>query len=249
MPYLKEAVNSILNQTYNNFEFVIVDDASTDGTWKYLKALKDERLKLLKNSENLGLALSLNVALKVATGEYIARMDADDISLPNRFELQLNFLLKNPSVDICGTWVKLINSDGKIIKVIHKPTSDKEIKQATLLSPGLIHPTWFAKSKMFEKLGGYNPDFDMAEDYEFLLRGKEFKMANLDKELLLWRNAGNRRSKKSIDNMYRKSLKVRWKYFQQENYNLSFLPILLRGLISTNLFPTKLKILLNKKTG
>ena len=92
MPYLTVAVESILAQTYKNFEFIIVDDASTDKSRKYLKSLKDKRISLLRNNKNLGLAASLNRGLKRAGGEYIARMDADDISLPQRFEVQLNFM-------------------------------------------------------------------------------------------------------------------------------------------------------------
>src|SRR3989338_10709157 len=124
MPYLPEAVKSILNQTYKNFEFIIIDDASTDQSTKYLRFLKDKRIKLIKNSKNLGLAASLNKALKFAKGEYIARMDADDISLPKRFEKQVKFFKKHPSVDICGTWVNLIDDVGKIIGEKKYPISD-----------------------------------------------------------------------------------------------------------------------------
>src|SRR4030042_6096810 len=98
--YLKEAVESILNQTYRNFEFIIVDDASRDKSWDYLKSLKDRRIKLIRNKKNLGLAASLNIALRQAQGDYVARMDADDISLPNRFEEQIYFLQKNPKIDL-----------------------------------------------------------------------------------------------------------------------------------------------------
>src|SRR3990167_10971452 len=95
MPFLKEAVASILKQTYRNFEFIIVDDGSRDKSWEYLKSLKDTRIKLLKNGRNLGLAASLNKALKKAKGDFIARMDADDVSFPQRLETQIKFLEKN----------------------------------------------------------------------------------------------------------------------------------------------------------
>ena len=117
--YLKQAVESILNQTYKNFEFIIVDDASTDNSWQYLKSLKDKRIKLLKNSKNLGLAKSLNRAIGVASGHYIARMDADDISLPTRFQEQLKFLKRNPNIDLCGTWADLFAS--VVLLFFHKP--------------------------------------------------------------------------------------------------------------------------------
>src|SRR3989338_5597380 len=115
LPYLKEAVKSILNQTYKNFEFIIVDDASRDKTWQFLKSLKDKRVKLIQNKKNLGLAASLNIAIRLAQGDFIARMDADDISLSNRFEEQIKYLTKHQEIDLCGTWVPLIDDTGKIV--------------------------------------------------------------------------------------------------------------------------------------
>lgn len=247
MPYLKEAVQSILEQTYKDFEFIIIDDASQDDSWQYLKSLKDKRIRLIKNKKNSGLATSLNVGLKIARGDYIARMDADDISLKQRFEKQLRYLEKNPSIDLCGTWAMLINNNGEVIKSVHKPIKDKEIKKTNFLLTSIIHPTWFGKRKMFENLGGYDQTYDMVEDYEFLMRAKQFKMANIGEELLMWRSPESRRSNKSIEKIYRKSLSVKWKYFLQGD--LTHLPYLFRALVSTYLFPTKLKIFLNKKAG
>lgn len=247
MPYLKEAVQSILAQTYKNFEFIIVDDASTDDSWQYLKSLKDERLKLIKNIKNLGLAASLNIALKKAKGDFIARMDADDISLSARFKTQIDYLLKNPRIDICGTWAKLIDENNQIIGRAHNPTNDESIKKMNTWITGLIHPTWLARRKLFEKLNGYDTRYDMAEDYEFLIRAANFKMANINKELLWWRNPQNRRSQKSIEKMYRQSLAIRWRHFTNGDFGIFYLPLLIRSLITTYLFPTKLKVFLNRK--
>ena len=247
IPYLIEAVESILKQTFKDFEFIIVDDASEDGTWKYLKSLKDNRVKLIKNKRNNGLAASLNRALKVSKGDYIARMDADDISLPRRLEIQSVFLRENPKVDICGSWVKLIDDKNEIIGQIHKPVSEKEIKKMNRWIPGIIHPTWLSRKNVFFKLNGYDPDYDMVEDYEFLIRARNFHMANINKELLLWRSSDNRRSKDKVNDMYKKSLQVRWHYFKDGTFSLSFFPLLLRSFITTYFFPTKLKVILNKK--
>ena len=129
MPYLQEAVKSILNQTYKDFEFIIVDDASTDDSLKYLKGINDKRIKILSNEKNLGLAVSLNKALNAARGEYIARMDADDISKPERLHIQLNFMELNPQIDICGSFVSVIDENGKLVGSIKKPTTDDKIKK------------------------------------------------------------------------------------------------------------------------
>src|SRR3989344_2871105 len=247
--YLRQAVESIIKQTYRNFEFIIVDDASTDETWDYLKSLNDPRVKLIKNKKNLGLAASLNIALRQAHGDYIARMDADDISLPDRLKTQIDYLIKNPQIDICGTWVKLIDENNQIIGTVHKPTNDEKIKKMNIWITGLIHPTWLARREVFEKLNGYDTHYDMAEDYEFLIRAKNFKMANINEELLMWRNPQNRRSQKGIERMYRQSLAIRWKYFLNGDFGIFYLPFLIRSLITTYLFPTKLKIFLNKKFG
>src|SRR3990167_9343393 len=266
MPHLEQAVESVLEQTYKNFEFIIVDDASSDDTLKFLKSLKDKqslrsssfdelrtaglkRIKLIENKKNLGLAASLNIALRQAQGDYVARMDADDISLPDRLKTQIDYLIKNPQIDICGTWVKLIDENNQIIGTVHKPTNDEKIKKMNIWITGLIHPTWLARREVFEKLNGYDTHYDMAEDYEFLIRAKNFKMANINEELLMWRNPQNRRSQKGIERMYRQSLAIRWKYFLNGDFGIFYLPLLIRSLITTYLFPTKLKIFLNKKFG
>lgn len=249
MPYLKESVESILIQTFKNFEFIIVDDASIDGTWGFLRALKDKRIKLVKNKRNLGLASSLNKALKFSKGNFIARIDADDISLPQRLEIQINFLQKNQNIDICGTLAYLINEEGKKIGEVQKPTKDKDIKKMNQWITGLIHPTWLAKREVFDELGGYDPEYDMVEDYDFLIRAKNFGMANINKKLLLWRSPRNRRSQKNIEKMYRKSLFLRWHYFKKGEFGILYFPYILRSIITTYLFPTKIKIFLNKMSG
>lgn len=249
MPYLKESVNSILNQTYTDFEFIIVNDASKDDSLIFLKSIKDKRIKIINNQKNRGLAESLNKALEVAKGKYIARMDADDISLANRLKMQIEFLISNPKIDICGTWAKLIDENGRSIGVAHKPLYDKEIKKMNKWVTGIIHPSWFGKKSIFKELNGYNPKYDMVEDFDFLIRAKKFRMANMKKELLLWRTIRGRRSQKSIEKMYRKSLSVRLHYFRNGEFGLSYFPYLIRSIITTYLLPTRLKIFFNNKAG
>ena len=101
--YLREAIDSILNQTLDNFEFIIIDDGSTDASNQIIKSYRDPRLKMVKNKENIGLTKSLNIGIGLCCGEYIARMDADDISLPKRLEIQYKFMDDHPEVGICGT--------------------------------------------------------------------------------------------------------------------------------------------------
>lgn len=249
MPYLRESVESIIKQTCRDFEFIVVDDASTDNSWNCLKSLRDKRIKLIKNKKNLGLATSLNIALKKAHGDFIVRMDADDVSLPRRLETQLNFLEKNHDIDICGSCVSVIDKSGKIIGQIKKPTTDYEIKKELFWLTPLLHPTWFAKKDVFRKLKGYDERWDYVEDFEFLTRAKDYKMANIPKNLVLFRNQKERRSQKTIEKIYRYTLKLRLKMFREQKLGVSYVPILVRSYISTYLFPTWLKIYLNKLMG
>ncbi|TNE70794.1 glycosyltransferase family 2 protein, partial [bacterium] len=123
--FLREAMDSILDQTYTNFEFLIINDGSTDDTVPIIESYDDPRIRLIHNEVNIGLTKSLNKGIGLAKGEYIARMDADDISLPERFERQIEVLL-NSKIDICGTqgYVGKLNND----YVTNLPTSDFFIK-------------------------------------------------------------------------------------------------------------------------
>jgi glycosyltransferase involved in cell wall biosynthesis len=109
--HLSDAVDSILTQTYTNFEFLIIDDASTDNSFEILKSYKDDRIRLIKNEKNIGLSASLNKGLNLALGKYIARMDQDDISLPNRLEKQIEYFKEHNDICVLGSWFKVISGD------------------------------------------------------------------------------------------------------------------------------------------
>ena len=100
---LREAVDSILNQTFSDFEFIIIDDGSANDTYEYLKSIPDERIKIIKNDTNIGITKSLNIGFRAARGKYIARMDSDDIAFPDRFEKQYAFMESHPDVFVCGS--------------------------------------------------------------------------------------------------------------------------------------------------
>jgi len=247
MPYIREAVESILKQTYKNFEFIIVDDASEDKTWEYLKSLKDKRVKLIQNKKNIGLAASLNKTIAKSTGDYIARMDADDISLPNRFKEQVKFLKDHPSVDICGTWVDLINEDGRVIGEKKYPTKYKDIKKALRWYQPIIHPTLMSTKAVFEKLQGYQPGYEMAEDYELMIRAKDyFKMANVAKKLLLWRLWKNRRSRKKMQKMDKIDLQIKIEAFKKGYFGPLYILTIFRKFLMIYFLPISLKIKLAK---
>ncbi len=185
MPYLKDAVRSILAQTYKNFEFIIVDDGSTDDSWKYLKGLKDKRIKLIKNEKNLGLASSLNKGLKIAKGAYIARMDADDVSLPERFKKQANFLNQHKDYVLIGSQVQWVDKNGRDISGFEVPQKDQEIKRKFLFRNQIHHATVMFKKSAIGKPEAYRTFLNGIEDYDLWFRiFKKGKVANLPERLV-----------------------------------------------------------------
>lgn len=187
--YLKESIESILSQTYSDFEFIIIDDGSTDNSLKIIKAFPDQRIRLVCNKKNIGLANSLNRGIKLAQGEYILRMDADDISLPNRITKQVKYMDANPDIDISGVWIKHIMQDKKEKLIWKFPTDPAMISFTLLFYNPIGHNTVIIRKKLFStnKLL-YDPSYETAEDYDLWVRASKFsKMSNLGKVLVLYR--------------------------------------------------------------
>ena len=150
IPYLQEAVESVLNQTFRDFELVVIDDCSTNGSDEYLKKLRDERIKIIWNKENLGVTKSLNIGLKAVKGKYIARMDADDVSAPNRLEKQFAFLEAHPDVVLVGSYYEAFSEHfSKIIVQNIKSQSLYRIK-SLFRNPGPAHPTLLIRREAIE---------------------------------------------------------------------------------------------------
>ncbi len=184
--YIKEAVDSILGQSFADFEFLIINDGSTDGSVKIIKKFLDTRIRLIANEKNLGVITTLNKGFDLAQGEYIARMDADDISLPQRLELQVDFMDKHPEIGACGSWVKKFGKLNFKAKYFTKP---EEIKAAFLFNVSLAHPSVMIRKKILDdnKLR-FDHDYLHAEDYDFWVRMMNFtKLANLPFILLNYR--------------------------------------------------------------
>jgi len=184
--YLYEAIQSILLQTFKDFEFIIINDGSTDNTANIIGFIEDKRIKIINNENNLGLIQSLNIGLACANGEFVARMDADDISDPMRFEKELSFFEKNKEVALCGTRMELINA-GK--KKSYFPLSHNEIKMEMLTHNPIVHSSVMWRRKIFEQFGFlYDSNFPGAEDYEFWSRVIfKTQIANLPETLLYYR--------------------------------------------------------------
>jgi len=170
--YLEESIQSILNQSFKNFEFIIVNDGSFDNTKEILKKYqsKDPRIKIITNDGNIGLTKSLNRAIKIAQGKYIARQDADDISLSQRLEKQIEFLEKNPEIKVLGTFGYLIAQEAEILGKEIVPISSQAIKKVLIKRNPFIHTSIMVKKEIIDKVGAYNEKFRTSQDYELWFR-------------------------------------------------------------------------------
>lgn len=185
--FLREAIESILNQTFTDFELLIINDGSTDKSVEIIESYKDPRIRLLHNEKNKGLIYSLNRGIDLASGEYIARMDCDDISLPKRLEKQVAFMDAHPDVGASGTWIKKFGNSGS--KVLFFPIKTEYIKCGFLFNCMLPHPSVMIRKKLFLRNNlYYDPAYNNAEDYELWVRcQKYFPLQNIGKILLLYR--------------------------------------------------------------
>ncbi|WP_298064936.1 glycosyltransferase family 2 protein [uncultured Cetobacterium sp.] len=180
--FIEQAVGSIINQTYKNIEIIIVDDCSSDKTFEKLKKLakQDSRIKLLRNDVNLKICKTLNKALKESKGEYIVRMDGDDISDKDRIEKQIEYLEKNQEIALVGNSVKNIDRKNNIFSTTKYCSEFKKLKKLARYGTPVLH-IWAARREVYEKLDGYR-EIPYVEDYDFLLRmiTSGYKFSNLE---------------------------------------------------------------------
>lgn len=188
--HLSEAIDSILRQTLSDFEFLILDDGSTDDTIEIINQYNDSRIKLIRNEGNKGLVYTLNKGLEISQGQYIARMDADDIAMSDRFEKQVHFMNENPDISILSTAFEFLGTPYHI----HFPTDNEGIRVKLLENTALLHPgVMFKREAVIKNNLRYNEDYKYAEDYHLwtIAAQQGIKMANLDEVLVEYRQHAN----------------------------------------------------------
>lgn len=198
--YIEETINSILTQTFHDFEFLIYDDCSSDRTYEIIKSFSDRRIRLFRNEFNIGYVKTLNKLIELASGEYIARQDNDDISLSTRLQEQISFLDENPKVGLCGSNVEVF---GKMNIISSMPLSDEEIRAYMIINNPICHPTVMFRKSIFEEFGisDYDESLCPAEDYNMWFEiSKNTRLANLSNVLLKyrWHNENVSQLKKNI---------------------------------------------------
>ena len=186
--YLRAAVDSILAQSFADFEFLIVDDGSTDGTRAILDGIGDPRLKVIANARNLGVTETLNAGLEAVRGRYVARIDADDVARPERLAEQVAFMEANPDVVLLGSGYVSVDDDGNEVERVARPMADAEFRWTALLHSPVIHPSVMFRASLTGERGLRYDGHADAEDYDMWLRMLEVGAgARLGRPLVTWR--------------------------------------------------------------
>jgi glycosyltransferase involved in cell wall biosynthesis len=196
--YLKMAIDSILNQTLTDFEFIIIDDNSSDGSLEIIKSYDDHRIKLIRNDANLGTSASKNKALEASLGEYVAFLDCDDYAYPSRLAEQLEFMENNPDFGMVGSWVEVMDTNSELTGEVWR-----YIESHHKIPAILLFQNYFAQSAVFMRKSAL-PDrlykYEPAEDYDLWVRlSRNFPVGNLQKFLIRYRLHSNSLSQKSIE--------------------------------------------------
>lgn len=188
--YLDKSIKSILNQTHKDFKFIILNDGSTDNSLDIIKkyADRDRRIKLV-NKSNTGAASSFNYGLKICDSKYVARMDSDDISMPNRLHVQINYLEKFKNIDVLGSAITTIDENDNELKSIYFPDNYTDIINRMDLTSPIANPSAMIKKSVFAEIGDLDTNTDPADDYDFLVKAVVNKkiITNINQVLLKYR--------------------------------------------------------------
>jgi glycosyltransferase involved in cell wall biosynthesis len=222
--WLVSSIESILNQTFTDFEFIIINDNPVSDVNRSILehySEKDNRLQIINNRENLGLTKSINIGLKLAKGKFIARMDADDISLPTRLQKQYEFLNIQPEYIACGSNAVVIDERNRKKELFKRPQSNEDIQSSLFFENPLIHPTlFFRRSKDSIK---YNPQIRYAQDYELVSTLSRLgKLFNIQEPLLLYRRSAGQISTSKLSEQNKAANQIRQKNIElylQTNYS------------------------------
>lgn len=208
--YLGQAIQSVLDQTFKDFEFIIVDDGSRDESLKMIRSFQDPRIVLIENKVNQGLTKSLNVGIAKAKGKYIARMDADDISSANRLEKQVQFLEENQGIWAVGTSAVLIDNNGEKKTTAKMPSDQQILGYLMMFGNSLIHPSVMMRTEMIRKIGGYSENCMVAQDYDLWIRILESggQLANLEEELIKLRVHENSVSQTKAQSQIQQAIQI-----------------------------------------
>lgn len=228
-PYLKQSIESILDQTFADFQFIIIDDGSTDGSWEILEsyAQEDERIILLRNQKNSGICLSLNTAIAKGRWTYIVRMDADDISYPDRIHRQVAFMEQHTDVGVCGCDMRCIDEKGNVLFAKRYPSIDKDIREKLFFFNPISHSWAIIRRDVFDKTPWYDDTYILAEDLELRFAiWTHAHFANIPQTLLDYRIYANNSTYSKFRKMITQAIKTRRHAIKKYGYTPSMLWLL-----------------------
>jgi len=236
---LPECLNSILAQTHHRFEVVAIDDGSTDDTPALLSAYsnKDSRIKVYRFEENRGIVEALNFGLEKCRGPWVARMDADDIMMPERLKIQLSYLAKHPKIDLLGAQVRIFRQDKALTSGQHRYqdwsnslTTDQSIKAEIYAESPIMHPTFFLTKLFYQRMGGYRSN-PWAEDYDFILRAflKNATFAKIPEVLVAKRDSPTRLARTDVRCKRKAMFNAKAHYFSKSDLERKGKRVLITG--------------------
>ncbi len=246
--YLDETIKSVLNQSFTDFEYILVDDGSKDESIEIVKSFKDKRIRLVVNSSNLGLVKTRNLAFELARGEFIALTDQDDLSKPNRFSTQLEYLKKYPDVNLVATWARtILGNTGQERPKKHRAHSALELQYGLLFRNAFVNSTLMMR-KASVPVPAYSPEFPVCEDYNFLIEmAARGTIALIHETLVDWRFHGQNYSGKKAQDIERLARVLQSKQLQKLSVKHSEKELALHFSIAELSNPTSVQALVDAK--
>ncbi len=221
--FISETIESIINQTYSNFEYIIIDDCSTDNSWEIIQsyAKKDTRIKIYRNKKNLQIVNTRNKGFKFSSSrsKYFAIIDSDDVALPIRLEIQVKFLEKNPDYGLIGSNISIINNKSEDIGYRIFPSRNKVIKKYITRYNPFAQSSVMLRKKVIEEIGFYDKKWNVCQDYDYWLRvGKSWKLGNINKKLVKYRISKTQIKLKKIRETIKNTYKIQEKAIKKYGY-------------------------------
>jgi glycosyltransferase involved in cell wall biosynthesis len=241
--YLKQAIDSILNQSYTEFDFCIINDGSTDSSESIILAYADPRIKYYKNETNLGIVKTLNKGLELINSKYIVRMDSDDISLPERLSVQKKFMDDHPEIGVSSGSYQIFGDQDQVVKLI---SNDEDIKAFLIFGSSICHPAAIIRTSILKENSLlYRSDYPHMEDYDLWYRMKDLtNFSNIDKVLLKYRISGNNVTLRNYDTILQRKYNIYKDILRSLEIDLTKEDFLFHNAFDTDqAMPIKIKII------
>ena len=235
--YISETIESVIKQSYTNFEYIIIDDHSTDNSWQIIQkyAKKDQRIKTFRNTRNLQIVKNRNCGFQHSSPEakYFAIIDSDDVALPDKLKIQVNFLQNNPDYGLVGSNIIIINKNSQVIGFRKYPSTDNDIRKSILRFNPIAQSSVILRKDVIDEIGMYDETWRVCQDYDYWLRvGISWKFANINKPLIKYRLSSTQvkstNLKETLQNTYKIQKKAIEKYGYKDTLLNKFFRIILK---------------------